>query len=50
LELSLLGQMLRSGCFMAWAAVCHERASVRMEGRNDLAWWGKRALAATRWL
>jgi hypothetical protein len=39
LELSLLGQMIRSAQDMAWAAVRHESASVRQWANAELAWW-----------
>ena len=48
LELSLLGQLLRCGPDLAWAAVRHERASVRAWARETLDWWSKQALAAAR--
>ena len=50
LELSLLGQMLRCGQDMAWAAVRHERASVREWARENLAWWSEQARAGAKWL
>ena len=48
LELSLLGQMLRCGQDMAWAAVRHESATVRAWARENLAWWSDQALAGAR--
>jgi hypothetical protein len=50
LELSLLGQMLRCGPDMAWAAVRHESAVVRAWAREALAWWSEQALAGARHL
>ena len=50
LELSLLGQMLRCGQDMAWAAVRHESAAVRAWACEELAWWSEQALAGARHL
>ena len=49
-ELSLLGNLLRRGFFLAWLAERHERAAVRAWARRDIAWWAEQAIAATRWL
>jgi hypothetical protein len=48
LELSLLGQMLRCGQDMAWAAVRHDSATVRAWARENLAWWSEQALVGAR--
>jgi hypothetical protein len=50
LELSLLGQMLRCGQDMAWAAVRHESPAVRAWAQEELAWWSEQALAGARYL
>jgi hypothetical protein len=50
LELSLLGQMVRCGQDMAWAAVRHDSAAVRAWARETLVWWSKQALAGARHL
>ena len=50
LELSLLGQMLRCGPDMAWAAVRHESAAVRAWAREALAWWSEQADLGARHL
>jgi hypothetical protein len=49
-ELSLLGQMLRCGQEMAWAAVRHESTPVRVWARETLAWWSKQANLGARHL
>jgi hypothetical protein len=50
LALSLLGQMLRCGQDMAWAAVRHESAAVRAWARETLTWWSEQALTGARHL
>jgi hypothetical protein len=49
-ELSLLGNLLRRGYFLAWLAERHERPAVRAWARREIAWWAEQALVATRWL
>ena len=50
MELSLLGQMLRCGQDMAWAAVRHKSAAVRAWAREALAWWSEQANLGARHL
>jgi hypothetical protein len=50
LELSLLGQMVRLGHDMAWAALRHDHTTVRDWARGQLTWWSAQTKAAARLL
>ena len=50
MELSLLGQLLRGGWWLAMDAVHDPSADVREWNRAELAWWCERARAGAQWL
>jgi hypothetical protein len=50
LALSLLGQMVRCGQDIAWAAQRHEDERARARACESLVWWSKQVAAATQWL
>jgi hypothetical protein len=50
LELSLLGEVVRSGWVLGWFAAQHPDAAVREWTRQSLGWWSERAREGARWL
>ena len=50
LELSLLGEMLRSGWKFGWNIEHDPNDSVRTWAREGLAWWSEQAKDGARWL
>jgi hypothetical protein len=50
MDLSLLGQLMRGGCWLAIDAVQHPSPAVREWNRKELAWWSERARDGARWL
>jgi hypothetical protein len=50
MDLSLLGQLMRGGCWLAIDAVQHQNPAVRAWNREELAWWSERAGEGERWL
>jgi hypothetical protein len=50
LELSLLGEMVRSGDLFGWEAAHHPDPAVREWTRQCLSWWSERAREGARWL
>jgi hypothetical protein len=50
MELSLLGQLMRGGWWLAMDAVHEPSAAVRAWNRAELAWWCERAREGARWL
>jgi len=50
LELGLLGNMIRAGCFLAWHATHDENEKTRARCGNELVWLSKQVWAGVRWL